>query len=209
MIQVAGPHEAEKNACVWIKSVLPDITENCLHAIPGWLVNLTILALILVGVVWFLLPEQTRAKLKISGPFLSPDHTGHDRWRIRAKNCGPSTADNVRMRLININPRPRYPRWQADFPYEVERVGKAIIDPPSRLNKGDVEDFEFRTWRGGDGSIYTSLDTKDTPPLYRLAIEPDEIWKLDYELTASNAKRKVFSAKVFVRNGNAIVEKEK
>jgi hypothetical protein len=104
--------------------------------------------LILGGIVWFFWPEGSTAKLKITGPLLSPDHTGHDRWRIRVHNKGPATADNVQMRLKSITPRPRYGRWQDDYPYQVERVGTDLDDPPSRINKGDTEDFEVRTWKG-------------------------------------------------------------
>jgi hypothetical protein len=165
------------------------------------------LILFLGGVVWFFLPDSSRAKLKITGPFLSPDHLGHDRWRIRVRNCGPAAANNVQMRLRNVTPRPRYARWQADYPYEVERVGKTLTDPPSRINRADTEDFEIRTWKGSDGNIYGSLDTKDTPPLYRVVIEADEKWRLEYELTAENARRAVFLAQISVRNGKAIVKK--
>lgn len=163
--------------------------------------------MVIAGVIWFFLPEHHRAKLKISGPFFLPNHTGHDRWRIRVKNKGPFTTDNVRMRLIDVRPRPRYARWQADFPYEVERVGKKLTDAPARLNKDDTEDFELKTWIGHDGNLYASLDTKDIPPLYRVVIEPDEVWRLTYEITAENAKRKSFSATMRVQDGKIIVER--
>ena len=140
---------------------------------------------------------------------MSPNHVGHDRWRIRVYNKGPATADNVQMRLQNITPRPRYGRWQDDYPYPVERVGKVLDDPPSRINRGDTEDFEVRTWKGSDENIYTSLDTKDTDRLHRLAIEPDEIWHLQYEITAENARRVPFFVKIGVKNGTAVVERIK
>jgi hypothetical protein len=165
MIQIPGPREAEKNACVWVGSIFPGVAENCFH---GWIIYLVATALLVGGIVWFLWPEQSRAKIKITGPFLSPDQLGHDRWRFRVTNRGPATANNVQMRLTEISPRPRYGRWQADYPYQVERVGKTFRDLPARINPGDTEDFEFKTWQGSDGNIYASLDTKDTPPHYSL-----------------------------------------
>jgi hypothetical protein len=162
--------------------------------------------MVIGGIVWFLLPEQRRAKLKILGPHLLSDHTGHDRWRLRVKNSGPYAADNVRMRLTNVTPRPRYPRWQADFPYEVERVGKELSAPPTRLNKHDTEDFEIRTWQGVDGNIYAALNTKDFPPHYLLAIEPDETWRLDYEITAENARHLNVTVQMRVQDCKVIME---
>ncbi len=139
--------------------------------------------------------ETLKTVLEVSGPHFLPDHVGHDQWRFRVHNRGPTTAANVQMRLRNIDPRPKYGRWQADYPYPVIRVGKRLDEPPSRINVGDEEDYEVKTWRGSDGNFYASLNTKDIGPLYMVAIEPSEVWELKYELTAENADQSAFPCK--------------
>lgn len=169
-----------------------------------------ILGAVIVGsIIWTAWPRGDRAKLKVSGPHPLPDHLGHDRWRFRVHNRGPATAANVHMRLIDINPRPKYDRWQGDYPYPVMRVGKKLDEPPSRINVGDSEDYEVQTWKGSDGNLYASLNTKDVSPLYMVAIEPSEVWKFQYELTAENAKRIPFYMRISVKDGAVLVENKK
>ncbi len=208
MIQVAGPQEAERNFCIWIKSV-SDVSDTCLRALPGWVLYLILGAVIVGSIIWTAWPRGDRAKLKVSGPHPLPDHLGHDRWRFRVHNRGPATAANVHMRLIDINPRPKYGRWQGDYPYPVMRVGKKLDEPPSRINVGDSEDYEVQTWKGSDGNLYASLNTKDVSPLYMVAIEPSEVWKFQYELTAENAKRIPFYMRISVKDGAVLVENKK
>jgi hypothetical protein len=77
-------------------------------------------------------------------------------------------------------------------------------DLASLFSAGAVGDSDVT---GGDGNIYTSLNTKDVAPLYGLVIEPDEIWQLQYDITAENARRVLFFVKISVKNGTAVVEK--
>jgi hypothetical protein len=144
--------------------------------------------------------------LEVSGPHLLQDHLGHNRWRFRVHNHGPSTANNVQMRLQNVDPRPKYGLWHADYPYQVSRVGKTLDDPPSRINVGDEEDYEVWTWLGSDGNHYASIDTKDK--LKQTVIEPNEVLELKYELTAENADRTGFSMKMSVKDGALVMERK-
>ena len=65
----------------------------------------------------------------------------------------------------------------------------------------------MKTWRGSDGTFYASLDTKDVGPLYMVAIEPSEVWELEYELTAENADRVRFSMRMSVKDGAVRIER--
>lgn len=152
------------------------------------------------------LVKGSRTKLEVSGPHLLPDHLGHNRWRFRVHNHGPATANNVQMRLRDVDPRPKYGRWQADYPYPVSRVGRTLDGPPSRINIGDEEDYEVWTWLGSDGNLYASIHTKDK--LKQTVIEPSEILELKYELTAENADRVCFSMQMSVKDGAVIMERK-
>jgi hypothetical protein len=143
----------------------------------------------LCGIVSLLWRKGTT--LNVSGPDLLPDREGRNHWRFRVHNDGPEPANNVHMWLRDINPRPKYGRWQADYPYPVSRVGKALNDPPSRINIGDEEYYEVLTWASSDGTLYASFDTKDSR--MQTIIEPSEVLILKYELTSDNADRVTFS----------------
>lgn len=51
---------------------------------------------------------------------------------------------------------------------------KKMSDPPSRINGGDTEEFEIKTGKGSDGEYLSSLDTKDTPPLYSVVSSQEQ-----------------------------------
>ena len=128
---------------------------------------------------------RTATTITVSNPILFRDHvTNH--WRVRIRNVGSVTANNVQMRLQDIIPRPRYASWKADYPYLV----LSTTTPGQyqhKINPNDREDFEFIVgWPSGEGRMFSSgLDTKDSRNY--VCIEPDERWKLIYAITAENA----------------------
>src|SRR3984893_5857738 len=144
--------------------------------------------------------------LEVSGPNFLRDHLGRDRWRFRVYNHGPATAHNVQMQLRDVDPRPKYDRWQADYPYPVSRVGKTLNEPPSRINIGDEENYEVWTWLGSDGNHYASIDTRDK--VNQTAIESSEVLELEYDVTAENADRVCFSMQMSVKCGALIMERK-
>src|ERR1700730_13036842 len=152
------------------------------------------------------LVKESKTKLEVSGPHLLSDHLGNNRWRFRVHNHGSATANNVQMQLQNINPRPKYDRWQADYPYPVSRVGKTLNEPPSRINLGDEENYEVWTWLGSDGNHYASIDTRDK--VNQTAIESSEVLELEYDVTAENADRVCFSMQMSVKCGALIMERK-
>jgi hypothetical protein len=156
------------------------------------------------------LGKQGRATLGLSGPHL---HHGNDplvnRWRMTVHNSGPVSAGNVQMRLRDIEPRPSYATWLADYPYSVTRVG-ATGHSECKINPNDDEVYEvIAGWKNGEGNIFgEGLDTKTTSHKNYIGIEPDEHWELKYEVTAENADVIQFSLVMRIVEGAVVVERK-
>lgn len=148
--------------------------------------------------------EQTRAIMSVSGPDLNYYHP-RNRWRMRVHNRGPAVAANVRMKLLQISPKPRYSPWQADYPYPVAIVGLTIDAPECRINPNDDAHYQVATgWQSGGGDYFTSIDTRTNEPT---RLELDERWTLSYEVTAGNAEAIAFSLRMFIENGQVKLER--
>jgi hypothetical protein len=155
------------------------------------------------------LPITTRAKLSVSGPHLhkDPAYKSQNHWRMTVHNNGPAAAENVRLKLTTIAPRPKYPPWQADYPYPVVRVGSTADAPAYQINPDDGDNYEIVCgWKSGSAEFFTNLDTKASRSPIR--IEADERWTLSYELTAKNADPMQFTLRMFVEGDEVQVVKE-
>ena len=135
------------------------------------------------------LSELKTATLDVRGPELYQDHFTAKRWRMIVHNQGADTARNVLMRLRSIDPKPRYGRWFADYPYAVRRTSASAHDQLSgcKINPNDEDIYEVVSgWQIAEGDFFTEgLDTKGDRNFIR--IEPDEHWELKYEVMAENA----------------------
>jgi hypothetical protein len=187
---------------------------NWLAEIEDWLTAKTrdpIMVAFLVGLVcstWLLpdawkwwkkyFPTTNRTTLSVSGPHLHQSHPVIKCWRLIVQN-GPTVASNVKMRLINIVPRPRYAAWFADYPYPLRSLAAGAAEV--RINPNEEEHFEAVSgWPNSEEAFFTrGLDTKsaDNP----IRIEPDERWELQYAVTAENADPVYFSLEMFIENG--------
>jgi hypothetical protein len=137
--------------------------------------------------------------LEVSGPHVLQNHPAIKRWRMTVRNEGHATAINVQMRLRNIDPRPKYRPWEADYPYPVQLVG-TIGNPQfsCRINQNDDAAFEIVSGWPNNGDFYTrGLDTKTTHD-NPIRIENDERWELKYEVIAENADSVGFSLEMSV-----------
>jgi hypothetical protein len=128
--------------------------------------------------------------------------------RMRVHNRGPASARNVRIQLLNIEPRPRHGSWTADYPYPVARVGQPIEAWSCELGRGADELFQIAAgWKNSRGDFMAGLDTKSgfhNPTLF----EPDECWEMTYEVVADNAEPVKFQVEMFVK-GDAVAMKKK
>jgi len=211
MMQV-GPHDAATNVCGYLP-----IWHECLKSLPpwfdswAWLFPVALLCLCVFGlVIWPFIKfdplQATKAKLSLDGPSLFQDKDGQqNRWRIRVINAGPASARNIHVRLVSVDPRPKYGPWSGDYPYPVPPLGLTIDAPERSINPGDSETFElFMGWKSASGEFYSSLDTRlsgHNP----IRIEKDERWKLTYEITAENAELIAFSSMMFVEDDNVVL----
>ena len=132
------------------------------------------------------------------------------RWRMIVHNQGADTARNVLMRLRSIDPKPRYGRWFADYPYAVRRTSASAHDQLSgcKINPNDEDIYEVVSgWQIAEGDFFTEgLDTKGDRNFIR--IEPDEHWELKYEVMAENAAPISFSLIMCVKDGAVFVERK-
>ncbi len=150
------------------------------------------------------LQGKDRAHLEVDAPRLHPTKDDRHRvWRANVTNKGPGTAINASMRLLSMEPPPRYGMWSADYPYQV-RLVSADGSPQfeCQIRAKDTVRFGLMTgWQSGGGEFYTSgLDNRllDGRLENRIRIEPNEEWVLNYEVVAENADRVEFSIRMFV-----------
>jgi hypothetical protein len=131
------------------------------------------------------------AHLEVNGPHLFEHDRTIRRWRVRITNSGPAPALNVKMRLRNIVPRPRYPVWTADYPYPVQRVAPEGLEFSNcQISPNDGEKFEIiSSWVSSGGQLMTDgLGAKYRDSgRSRVPIESDERWTLAYEVLADNS----------------------
>jgi hypothetical protein len=117
-------------------------------------------------------------------------------YRIGIYNAGEIAADNVLVRLIDINPRPRYSKYTADFPYPLfTSNGNESV----RINPHDEQLFSLaQSWQSSDGRIIVDGINRKIwmQPYTEVAIEKDELWKLRVRVTAANAKAKEVELKM-------------
>jgi hypothetical protein len=185
-----------------------ELSDECLHTTPFWSPYLVAAAMIAAGLAWMFWPKRgigKTARLAIKGPRLH--QYPPDQWyttsfcRMAVHNHGPVDANNVRIHLLNIEPRPRHSSWLADYPYPVARVGQPIETSGCALDRGADELFQIACgWKNARGEFMAGLDTKSafhnpTP------IDPDERWELTYEVTADNAEAITFLLEMFVEGG--------
>lgn len=193
---------------------LAGLPDECLQKIPFWLLCLIIALFITAGLAWALYPKRRAgktARLIIKGPRLHqypPDQSFTTNFcRIAVRNHGPTTAKNVRMRLLSIDPRPRHSSWLADYPYPVAPVGQPTEAATCALDRDADEFFQVACgWKNSREEFMVGLDTKSafhnpTP------IEPDERWQLTYEVTADNAEPVTFLLEMFVDAGGVAIRR--
>ncbi|HEV2549830.1 MAG TPA: hypothetical protein VGU20_21130 [Stellaceae bacterium] len=188
------------------------------EALSGWQVAAFILSAIVVvrlafAPYWIYKEQESqiaalrseRARLSESGPFPFRDsqYKNSTSWRINVHNGGPATADNVRVKLCSITPRPK--SWHPDCPYNVLAVGSAPDAGGSLINPNDSENYELvRGWKTESGELFfTNLDTRAGRPIQ---IERGERWTLSYELNATNAVHPLkFTMGVFIEGDDVKV----
>jgi hypothetical protein len=196
-----GPDEAEINLCKWPRKLFANVPDACLHGIPSWALYLVALLLIIGGIAWLVWPTSDRAKLTVRAPYLR-QASKRNSWIVAVHNHSPVAAANVVMRLTGINPSPRYPMWSGAYPYLVQRDQPALQLGQCQINPRDKEHYRIITGWPNNGDFYVQgLDTKTSVVSgfdNYIRIEPEERWKLEYELTASNAKPVRFSLEVWV-----------
>jgi hypothetical protein len=129
------------------------------------------------------------------------------------RNDGPAEAKNLRVRLLDIEPRPK--DWNGfDFPYDVPRANfwqhTGWVSIEANLNPSSVELYQpFRSWRSSEQQLLVvGLDARDVEHLNDTAarIEDNESWCLTYEARAANAAPVEFRLRVYVEDGNVLAE---
>jgi hypothetical protein len=110
-------------------------------------------------------------------------------FRIGIYNTGNLVADNVSVKLISINPRPRDSMYGADFPYPLfTSTGNEVV----RINPGDEELFAVaQSWLSSENKVIVAGLNKKVPQAIvtdPIAINKDEVWRLLLRTTAANAK---------------------
>jgi hypothetical protein len=132
---------------------------------------------------------------------------------MRVHNRGPAAAGNVLVRLQSATTPPRYGSWTNDYPYPVYPVGTITNDPiqtvsPQRqINPESRQDYEIVLGEETeDGKFNTSLDTEAGGHSY-IFIEPDERWRLHYEVTSENARPVHFILEIFVESNQVKVSR--
>lgn len=113
-------------------------------------------------------------------------------YRVGVYNCGPAMAENLELWLMNIEPRPRAPIFNADYPYRVRRASSAKgEDVGCHLNPEHEELFELLWfWMSspdGEGLMVDGIDTKRHETVRRFPIKPDESWRLTYKVSCANS----------------------
>ena len=109
------------------------------------------------------------------------------------------------MKLQSGNPAPKDARWSADYPYPVFSVGSVADSMPPQINPTDVQDYEITCgWKNAGTQFITTLNTKNSTN-NTILIEPDERWKLSYEVTAANADPVKFALELFVEGDDVKV----
>jgi hypothetical protein len=180
---------------------------------------IAVLVLIVAVPIWFWLlwraKGKDKVKLSLSGPhlFRNPRFKNENRWTMRIYNGGPAPARHVLVRLQSATPQPRYGRWTADYPYPVYPVGTIANDAAQtsnlqrQINPKSHEDYEIVTGsETEEGKLKTSLNTKGGGH-NDIYIEPDERWRLHYEVTSENADQVHFSLEIFVESNEVKVSK--
>ena len=151
---------------------------------------------------------KNRARLEVDAPRPHTSNRYHV-WRANVINKGPVTAINAGIRLLSIEPPPRYAMWSADYPYPVQLVS-ADGSPQfeCRISSGDTAQFSLmKGWPNGTGEFYTSgLDNRGGSYANNIRIEPSEEWLLNYKAVAENADQVSFSIRMFVKDGVVMME---
>ena len=131
-------------------------------------------------------------------------------YRVGVYNSGPAPAENVKVSLESIQPRPRDRQFRGGFPHHVGfRVDEYITSAGVQqmagrtINGGEEEYFELaKTWRSSDGRrIVTGLDgfeelAQGSLRHWRIAMEDDECWNLELRISAANADRQTVGLRV-------------
>jgi len=163
--------------------------------------------------VWLFSTGKDKAKLSLSRPhpFRNPRSKNESRWTMRVHNGGPAAARHVLVRLVSATTPPRFGRWTGDYPYPVYPVGTITNDsaqtsnPQRQINPNSFQDYEIISgWETEGGKLNTSLNTKGGGP-NDIFIEPDERWRLDYEVTSENADPVHFTLEMFVESNEVKV----
>jgi hypothetical protein len=147
------------------------------------------------------LVKDPQTKLEASGPHLQQGtDTRFFSWYMTILNQGSVMAENVTVRLRNIDPKPKDPMWGASYPYPVLGAEK--------INPNDQEQYRLITSWPNNGDVYTSgLDTKSS---FRndIRIESDEVWVLEYEITAANAEKTNFILEANRENRRVVLKRK-
>jgi hypothetical protein len=184
-------------------------TDQAHWRIAGWIAGAAVVVFFPLWVRQIIVDRgASKARLYLSGPnlFRDPKYKNANRWTMRVHNRGPAAARRVLMRLQGAPSAPRTAAWKADYPYPVFPLGTITNDPaqtsnPQRqINAQSYQDYEIATGSEMEnGKLKTELKTKggghnDVP------IEPDERWRLDYEVTSENADPLRFTLELFVES---------
>jgi hypothetical protein len=175
------------------------------------------LSVVAIGVsIWTYVQtvRKGRAKLYLEGLNLFRDprlKKNSNRWSMGVHNRGPAAARNVLVWLQSATTPPRYGRWTNDYPYPVYPLGTIANDaaqtssPQRQINPESRQDYEIVLGEEtAEGKLNTSLDTKAGGHSY-IFIEPDERWRLHYEVTSENAHPVHFTLEIFVESNQVKV----
>ena len=113
-----------------------------------------------------------------------------EHYRLGIYNYGPDVANNVKVWLDDITPRPRDPRFDvySDFPYSRQPVGEETGD--RNINPNDEMLFQIVSWWVGGQSPQAGLQIGnlmvDNLGPTSFLIEPDEQWNLYLRVSSGN-----------------------
>ncbi len=166
------------------------------NALGAWHAAIWIgVAVFILAVIWLYFSRgKDRAKLYLSGPhlFREPRSKNENRWSMRVHNRGPAAARHVLVRMQSATTPQRFGRTQTS-------------SPQRQFNPESHEDYEIvRGWETEDGKLNTSLNTKGGGH-NDIYIEPDERWRLHYEVTSENADPVHFTLEIFVESNEVKV----
>ncbi len=124
---------------------------------------------------------------------------GHIRFELY--NSWSIAAENVKVFLKEITPKPRDSNFRADYPFRVRRHSESSVADGDgcRVNPRNKELFEIlKFWISSELRLMVDgIDTKRVGNLGWFGIEEGEQWQMKYEITCASRDPQalVFSAR--------------